>query len=224
LDVDLEDKLLYGLTPMRLAYLVVGLLGGFTIWTAHWAPAFVRAPLCVAVVAVGAAAAWGRWRGRGADSWVSDIALFLVNTNRVAWEGRSVRRFKLRPNRPRATHTPTGAIEIVVAGRTPRAGASTVAAELAACLSANQWLVNDAPTPDELKPNAARVLLSVAAVDGMRVCYLDRGEGPYFVGFVPDDDSVRQAAALNEATVVAFPDALASQAFRTLAEAITGAG
>ena len=28
LDVDLEDKLIYGLTPMRLAYLVVSLLAG----------------------------------------------------------------------------------------------------------------------------------------------------------------------------------------------------
>jgi len=32
LDVDLEDKLLYGLTPMRLAHLVVSLLGGFALW------------------------------------------------------------------------------------------------------------------------------------------------------------------------------------------------
>ena len=32
LDVDLEDKLLYGLTPMRLAYLVVGLVAGFGLW------------------------------------------------------------------------------------------------------------------------------------------------------------------------------------------------
>jgi len=38
LDVDLEDKLLYGLTPMRLAYLVVALLGGFALWSSPWSP------------------------------------------------------------------------------------------------------------------------------------------------------------------------------------------
>jgi len=33
LDVDLEDKLLYGLTPIRLMYLVVSLLAGFALWS-----------------------------------------------------------------------------------------------------------------------------------------------------------------------------------------------
>ena len=62
--------------------------------------------------------------------------------------------------------------------------------------------------------------MSVAAVDGGRVCYLDRGPGPLVAGVIPDDECVRHAAARNQATVVAFPDAPASRAFRELAEVI----
>src|SRR2546428_301011 len=52
LDVDLEDKLLYGLTPTRLAYLVIGLLAAFSIWSTHWAPLPVRAACAIVVGAV----------------------------------------------------------------------------------------------------------------------------------------------------------------------------
>jgi MinD-like ATPase involved in chromosome partitioning or flagellar assembly len=64
--------------------------------------------------------------------------------------------------------------------------------------------------------------VSVAAVEGWRVCYLDRGAGPSVAGVIPEDDCVRQAAALGEATVIAFPDSAASRAFRELAEVIAG--
>ena len=67
LDVDLEDKLLYGLTPTRLAYLVIGLLAAFSIWSTHWAPLPVRAACAIVVGAVAVTAAWGRWRGRALD-------------------------------------------------------------------------------------------------------------------------------------------------------------
>ena len=83
LDVDLEDKLLYGLTPMRLVYLVVALLTGFSAWSSHWAPTWIRAAAAVAIVVFGAAAAWGRWRGRAADGWVADIGLYVVSNYRV---------------------------------------------------------------------------------------------------------------------------------------------
>ncbi|MDP9225902.1 MAG: PrgI family protein, partial [Actinomycetota bacterium] len=55
LDVDLEDKLLYGLTPTRLAYLVIALLAAFALWSSPWAPSPVRAASCLVVAAVGAA-------------------------------------------------------------------------------------------------------------------------------------------------------------------------
>ena len=83
LDVDMEDKLLYGLTPMRLGYLVVGLLAGFSIWSAHWAPAPIRALTAISIGLVAAGAAWGRWRGRALDGWIADLVLFVMATHRV---------------------------------------------------------------------------------------------------------------------------------------------
>ena len=85
LDVDLEDMLLYGLTPTRLAYLVVALLAGFTVWSSQWAPAPARLCTALAIVALGASAAWGRWRGRAVDSWLVDIVTFALGTFRVRW-------------------------------------------------------------------------------------------------------------------------------------------
>ena len=83
LDVDLEDKLLYGLTPTRLVYLVIALLAAFSAWSGHWAPAPVRAVCAVLLALIGAAAAWGRWRGRPLDRWAIDIVHFARATYRV---------------------------------------------------------------------------------------------------------------------------------------------
>jgi hypothetical protein len=229
LDVDLEDKLLYGLTPVRLAYLLVALLGGFALWSSPWAPSPVRAAACLVDIGVGATTAWGRWRGRAVDAWVADISIFLINTHRVGWNKRWTQGLHWRPSRSPITRLPQSPVVIVVAGRTPRAGATTIAVELAACLAAKgyadgQWSVISAPVGHQHKPSPSGVLVSVAAVDCGRVCYLDRGTGPSVAGLIPEDECVRQAAALNEATVVAFPNALASRAFRELAEVIAAAG
>lgn len=83
LDVDLEDKLIYGLTPTHLAYIVVGLLAGFATWSEHWTPTPVRAVLGLMIAAIGASAAWGRWRGRALDGWAIDIAIFMTSNYRV---------------------------------------------------------------------------------------------------------------------------------------------
>jgi hypothetical protein len=82
------------------------------------------------------------------------------------------------------------------------------------------WSVRPALAGYEHKPTPSALLVSVAVVDGGRVCYLDRGSGPYVAGLIPEDEHVREAAALNQATVIAFPDAPASRAFRALAEGI----
>src|ERR1700730_1179272 len=159
LDVDLEDKLLYGLTPMRLAYLVIALLSGYALWSSPWGPPVPRTVACFAVVAIGAAAAWGRWRGRPVDAWVTDISIFVVNTRRVQWNSHWVRRLKRRPTpSPAMRPTPTP-IAIVVAGRAPKAGASTVAFELAACFAAmghpeSRWSVRVVPALYDDKPPA----------------------------------------------------------------------
>lgn len=83
LDVDLEDKLLYGLTPMRLGYLVLGLLGAFSAWSARWGPAPLRGAVAVSACVAAALSAWGRWRGRAVDAWVVDIVTFVVANYRV---------------------------------------------------------------------------------------------------------------------------------------------
>jgi hypothetical protein len=225
LDVDLEDKLLYGLTPMRLAYLVMALLGGFALWSSPWAPSPLRAIACFFVVGIGAAAAWGRWRGRAVDEWVADLSIFVINTRQVAWNKRWTQPLRHRPARNPSPLSPPGPVTVVVAGRTPKAGATTVAIELAACLAvkghaAELWSVRSAPSGFEHKPSAAGPLVSVVAVDAGRVCYVDRGTGPCVAGLIPEDECVRRAAGLNQATVVAFPDAPASRAFRALAEVI----
>jgi hypothetical protein len=85
LDVDLEDKLVYGLTPIRLAYLVVALLAGFSIWSTPWAPPPARGAAALLIVIVGAVSAWGRWRGRAADRWAIDLALFVHSNYRIEW-------------------------------------------------------------------------------------------------------------------------------------------
>ena len=88
LDVDLEDRLLYGLTPVRLGYLVLSLLAGIAVWSAVWIPAYARVPISLVAVTCGAALAWGRWRGRAADSWALDLVRFILWSRRIAWSRR----------------------------------------------------------------------------------------------------------------------------------------
>jgi hypothetical protein len=97
LDVDLEDKLLYGLTPMRLGYVVLALLGAFALWSSRWAAAPFRTAACVVVLLGGAILAWGRWRGRAVDGWLTDIAAFTARTQRIAWNETWVVLLKRRP-------------------------------------------------------------------------------------------------------------------------------
>ncbi len=255
LDVDLEDKLVYGLTPMRMAYAVVALLMGLALWSERWAPAPVRGAACVFVVGVGATVAWGRWRGRAVDRWLTDMAIFVTRSYRVTWNPRWVR--ALRRTRER-----TPPVAILVVGREARAGATTVAVELAACLAAKgdsvelcgddaaqrlgmvawgrhrvsgvevramvqpgapvRWSIRQAPR-EPGRISRSHLLLSVAPADCGRACYLDRGYGPHAAGLIPEDECVHQAEAINEATVIAFPDAPASRAFRELAEVVAAA-
>lgn len=89
LDVDLEDKLLYGLTPARLGYLVLALLAGFSTWSGHWARMEVRGATAILIALIGVVAAWGRWRGRATEGWVTDFFIFLVANYRVLWRQKN---------------------------------------------------------------------------------------------------------------------------------------
>lgn len=88
LDVDLEDRLVWGLTPIRLAYAVLAALAAMAVWSMSGVIAVVRMPLALLIVAAGAALAWGRFRGRAADSWLIDFAIFTWSTRRVKWRER----------------------------------------------------------------------------------------------------------------------------------------
>jgi hypothetical protein len=94
LDVDLEDRLLYGLTPIRLAYAVGALLAAFALWSSPWGPGALRAAAAMLVIGFGAVLSWGRWRGTPADAWVVNFALFAVRSNRLMWTGPNVRIFR----------------------------------------------------------------------------------------------------------------------------------
>jgi hypothetical protein len=76
-DVDLEDRLVFGLSPIRFGYLVVAALLAFTTWSAAWASPPVRAGASIPLFAIGAGLAWGRWRGRNLDGWVADLAVYI---------------------------------------------------------------------------------------------------------------------------------------------------
>ena len=107
LDVDLEDKLVYGLTPMRMAYLALALLAGFAVWSSAWAPAPLRAVVALFVIGTGAILGWGSWRGRPADLWVIDISVFLVRTHEVRWNGSRLRLLqRWRPGGPLSVASP----------------------------------------------------------------------------------------------------------------------
>ncbi len=92
LDVDLEDRLLYGLTPMRLAYAVGAVLAAFALWSSPWGPGALRAAGATLIIGIGAVVSWGRWRGTPADAWVVDLALFAARTRTLTWTGPWVRR------------------------------------------------------------------------------------------------------------------------------------
>jgi hypothetical protein len=92
LDVDLEDRLLYGLTPIRLAYAVGAVLAAFALWSSPWGPAALRAAAATLIIGIGAVVSWGRWRGTPADAWVVDFVLFVARTRTLTWTGPWVRR------------------------------------------------------------------------------------------------------------------------------------
>src|SRR5215510_14608410 len=75
-DVDLEDRLIYGLTPVRFGYLVVTVLASLSTWRADLLPAWLRVTACLILLASGGALAWGRWSGRALDRWLLDLAVF----------------------------------------------------------------------------------------------------------------------------------------------------
>src|SRR5260370_30681096 len=86
---------------MRLAFLFVSLRVVFALWSSPWSVQPVRAGSCLAAIGLGVVMAWGRWRARAADGWLSDIAVFLMPRYRVTWTVRNPPRPVLCRSKPR---------------------------------------------------------------------------------------------------------------------------
>lgn len=89
-DVDLEDRLIYGLSPVRFGYLVIAVLGALSVWRIELVPAGPRAVPCLLLLSAGAGLAWGRWHGRPLDRWLLDLAVFVRRNYRVGPPARQV--------------------------------------------------------------------------------------------------------------------------------------
>jgi hypothetical protein len=96
-DVDLEDRLIYGLTPVRFGYLVVAGLGAILIWNLNVAPLLIRLPGCLLLGCVGALLAWGRLACRPMDRLLADALLFFLRNYRPARPRLPRRRRELVP-------------------------------------------------------------------------------------------------------------------------------
>jgi hypothetical protein len=108
-DVDLEDRLIYGLSPVRFGYLVIAVLGALTVWRLDALSPWLRAVPCLLVLALGAGLAWGRWRGRALDRWFIDLCVYVRRNYAL----------RMRPRRRRAVPLPLRAISSIGAdGRT----------------------------------------------------------------------------------------------------------
>lgn len=89
-DVDLEDKLIYGLSPLRFGYLVIAALGILSLWRLEAVPVGLRLLPCLVVAGGAALLAWGRWRARPIDAWLLDLVVFVRRNYRlhVSWQPR----------------------------------------------------------------------------------------------------------------------------------------
>ena len=83
LDLELEDRLIYGLTPQRFGYLVLAGLAAMAIWSQRWLPAPLRMSLCALSLSLGAGLAWGGWRGRPIDLHLYDAGLYVIRNYRL---------------------------------------------------------------------------------------------------------------------------------------------
>ena len=141
-DVDLEDRLIYGLSPVRFGYLAVGALAAYVLAAHTGVAGVLRMPGAVLLLGVAAAVAWVRWRGRSLDAWALDLAIYARRNLEVRFEPPELSRVALpRPPRlpKRRRRGPAVARlrvpTITVVAERPGAGATTVAVELGAALA-----------------------------------------------------------------------------------------
>jgi hypothetical protein len=94
LDVDLEDRLVYGLSPQRFGYAALALLAAMAAW--RGLPGLWGSSLAGLTALAGAALAWGRWGGRGFDAWAVASVRYALRTYRVEVDRRPLDRMAAR--------------------------------------------------------------------------------------------------------------------------------
>lgn len=97
-NVDLEDRILFGLTAARFGELGVALLAAVTAWRAVPRAGGALALVCLGL---GLVLAWVRWRGRNADHWILSAGRYWWRTHEV-----SIDRSRIGVSLPRAVSLP----------------------------------------------------------------------------------------------------------------------
>lgn len=90
-DVDLEDRLLFGLTAVRFGELALGCLAAVAAWRAI---PLAGGPVAALLLALGVVLAWGRWRSRPADHWVVAAGQYLWRTYRLRIDAAAPARWR----------------------------------------------------------------------------------------------------------------------------------
>ncbi len=108
--IDLDDKLLYGLSPARLGYVTALVVAA--IWVLRQPlPTALRFGLAALLLATAALAGWMRRSGRHLDAWAADLARHVRRRYRVRLDlGTAAasrhRPFAMRlPNRTMGPHS-----------------------------------------------------------------------------------------------------------------------
>jgi uncharacterized membrane protein YbhN (UPF0104 family) len=84
--LNVEDKLLLGLTARQFLYMLSAVALGYSLWDGHpELPSEARLALAAGCVLVGALIALIRPGGRGLDQWVFVVLFHLATPRRAAW-------------------------------------------------------------------------------------------------------------------------------------------
>ena len=177
LDLDLEDHLIFGLTPVRFGYLAVGGLAAYALG-AHL-PGPFGLPVAAFLLALAAAFAWVRWRGRSLDAWLIDLAVHAHRNLEGEIDPVVLRRKRtpLRRGAARrlAPRTKASVRTIAVSGTEPGVGATTLAVELGTALALKGRRVSLRPAPGD-GADSARLRLSPAGVHAESGLHVAAGE------------------------------------------------
>ena len=93
--LDDEDRVVFGLTAQRGAYVLISALTVLVILKSSM-PTGARLAVGAGAAVLGAVFGWGRWSSRAADLWFWDLALYLKENHRVRLQMK-VHGFRPRP-------------------------------------------------------------------------------------------------------------------------------